>query len=360
MADRGYDDTGAFVYASNLLSPVNTFIFDAWGGELPLKSVYVEANAQRFTALLAPAYDDTGAHAYAAFITVAPTPKTKFEPGGVDVLPLMGYVERQTQLFSMLRGQAYSDTGAFAYASFIIPATTPKVNFGADGGRLPQGQYVEAAAARFNALLGQAYNDIGALRYGASVMAPDPLTQFSSDGGMWPLAMLRTDQRPSRMSLMFSQTEVPTPPVYYNLQVIPQVYFANCSELASVLNLIMGIVNSNVYALGVPQSYFLPMFEYISPSSETDAINIVVDNFNYLIDKGMRLSRTYNLKLFLSIPPAELTNAVNTLINEINAIFIPYIGNYISGGGGGVIGSFVLMEAGLGDVLQQNGGFIIV
>ncbi len=332
MADRGYDDVGALYYASQLISPVNTFIFDASGGDLPLKTVYVEAVAQRFNALYGVAYDDTGAKAYAAFITVAPTPKIRFDPAVTDILPLQGYVERQTQLFSLLRGQAYDDTGAHWYSAINTVSLVTKTQFASDGGLLPLGQYVELQGQRFALLRGQAYDDTGARHFAAAQITPVPLFQFSADGGMYPLARNNVGQRPTVMSLMFSQAEVPNQPIYYNLIIIPDVWFVECNELVSVLNKIITIVNSNLFALGISRSYWLPSFASISPTEFNNAINLVIEYFNNTIKYGLKLSSSYNIQLFLSVAPSQLTLAVNTLIGDINNVFAPYIGNYIQSG----------------------------
>src|SRR5208282_5548327 len=200
------------------------------------------------------------------------------------------------------------------YGWFTRLAPTPLPSFGADGGPLPLLGYVEAKTSRFSLLQGQAYDDTGARWYASSLYAQTPTTYFyGADGGPFPLLMVRTDQRHSFESLMFSSTAVPLPPIYYGLRLIPNVWFANCAELPSILNSIISVVNSNTFTLGVPISYFLPMFKFIHPSAFNDAINDMVTEFNYLVVTGMKLGIGSKLKLFLSVSPTELTLAVNTL-----------------------------------------------
>jgi hypothetical protein len=187
-----------------------------------------------------------------------------------------------------------------------------------------------------------------------------PAYQFSADGGVYLLLRNNVGQRPSLMSLMYSQTEVPNQPIYYGLSLIPNVYFANSAELASVLNLIIAVVNSNTFTLGLSESWYLPMFTTINPSAFNDAINDVVKEFNYLLNKGMGVSTNKNIKSFLSVSPAELTMAVNTLIDEINAIYIPYIGNFIKSNSALPGQSVLNLVIPPGNILLMSGGNLIL
>jgi hypothetical protein len=239
-----------------------------------------------------------------------------------------------------------------------MPATTPQASFGADGGLLPLRQYVEQQTALRALMSLQAYDDTGARRYGASIISSPPSYEFSADGGIWPLAMVRTDQRPSRMSLMFSPQAIPTPPVYYNVQLIPNIFFVECNELVSVLNYIINVVNSNAFALGVSPINFMGSWQFIHPGAFNDALNETIDAFNYLINTWLKIDKSKNIKLFLSVPPAEITNAINVLINEINVIFYAYFGGALKSNLPGA--PVLLLAQGGGNVLQVSGGLILL
>ena len=280
MMATNYTDTGSLWYGMSQIPLVNTFVFDADGGPLPLRTQYIEAVAQRFNALLGQAYDDTGARAYAAFVIPAATPKTRFDPGMVDILPIRGFVGRQAQIFSLLRGQAYDDTGAHWYAEFSVPATTPKVSFGADGGLLPIAQFVEAQTSRFALLRGQAYDDTGARWYAAS-------------------------------SFRF-------------LVLIPNIFFVQGNELISDMNTIINYINYDLSALGVPRSKLIPYFTDMHPNGFADMLNVLVKRFNTLPTQLVPAGSTL-IKQFLSIGGSELTLALNTLIDEMNVFIMAQI-----------------------------------
>lgn len=320
MADRNYDDTGAFWLGSTTQSVPNTFIFDTDGGPLPIKLQYVEAASQRFNLLYGASYDDTGARAYGAFITPAPTPQTRFDPGITDILPLMGYVERQTQLFSILRGQAYDDTGAHYYAVYTEPSLTPKTSFGADGGPLPILQYVEAQTARFALLRGPAYDDTGARRYGAANQAVTPANMFGAEGG--PLPMLGyVEAKAARFGMFYNTQVLNRPPIYPGLLIIPNIFFVEGNEFISDLNVIINAVNYDLGLIGTPVSKYLPLMKDLHPNGFADTLNVLVKMFNAL-PGPMVTPMLSPIKQFLSVAAPELTLAVNALIDDINVFIL--------------------------------------
>ena len=323
LADRNYDDIGALCYAYvNLISPVTpATIFWADGDMLPQKPQYVEAASQRFNLLYGASYDDTGARAYGAFITPAPTPKTRFDPGITDILPLMGYVERQTQLFSMLRGQAYDDTGARAYGAFVIKAVTPKASFGADGGPLPLMQYVEAQAARFALLRGPAYDDTGARGYGAANQAVTPKNTFGAEGG--PLPMLGyVEARAAKFGMFYNTIVFSRPPIFHGILPIPNIFFVEGNEFISDLNIIVNYINYDLSIMGLSNSMYLPLFKDPHPNGIADTLNILVKRFNSL-PPPILITQTNKIKQFVSVGSSELTLAVNALIDDMNAFIVP-------------------------------------
>jgi len=328
MSDRNYDDTGSLWYGMSQLPLVNTFIFDTDGGPLPLRTQYVEAAAARFNALYGVAYDDTGARAYAAFVVPAPTPKIRFDPGGVDVLPLLGYVDRQAQIFSLLRGQAYSDIGAEAYAAFVATAPTPKIQANADGGLLPLGaQYVEAVAQRRAVMTGTAYDDTGARWYAAITLPVTPNNYFfGADGGMMPQDSLGTVARLNRFGPFYNVTTFNRPPIFYGLVLIPNIFFVEGNEFISDLNTCINYLNYDLQILNIARSSFVPLFTDLHPNGFADTLNVLVKLFN-VIPQPMGITPNNKLKQFLSVEGSELTLAVNTLIDEMN-VFIQPLKNY--------------------------------
>ena len=320
MADRNYDDMGALWYGMSLvpLTPANIFWAD--GDMLPLKTEYVEANAQRYNALYGAPYTDVGALEYAAFIIPAPTPTREFYPAGVDILPLLGFVERDTRMFSLLRGQAYSDTGTEAYAAFVIKAPTPRNQFSAEGGPLPVMQYVEQKAVLRSILSQQAYTDTGALRYAASIIAATPSNQFSAEGGPLP-TLGYVEAKAARFGLFFNASAFNRPPLYPSLVLIPNIFFVEGNELISDLNVVIRYVNYNLSVLGLPVTYYLTSFRDMHPNGFADTLNVLVKRFNAL-PPPLMITPSNMIKQFLSVGAPELTLAVNTLIDDMNVFIL--------------------------------------
>jgi len=321
MADRNYDDMGALYYAMSQVPVTPSIIFWADGDMLPQRPQYVEANSQRYNALYGAPYTDVGAFAYAAFIIPATTPKIRYDPAVTDILPLQGYIERQTQLFSMLRGQAYDDTGAREYGAFIYPAPTPKQSFGADGGLLPIGQYVEAQAQRFSMLRGQAYDDTGARHYAAITLPVTPATLFSADGSMMPQDSLGTMAKLIRFGSLYNVVVFSRPPVFAGLMLIPNIFFVSGNEFISDLNATINAINYDLQILNISRSYFFPLLKDLHPNGFADTLNILVKLWNAL-PPPMGITPTNKIKQFLSVGAPELTLAVNALIDDMNVFII--------------------------------------
>jgi hypothetical protein len=320
MADRNYDDMGALYWGTTTQSVPNAFVFDADGGPLPLKTEYVEANAQRYNALYGAPYTDVGAIAYGAAVMIAPTPKVWYEHGVTDILPLQGFVEQQTRQFSLLRGQAYDDSGARWYGGFTQPAPTIKFSFGGQGGPLPQQQYVEAAAQHRALLSMQAYDDTGARYYAAITLPVTPANLFSAEGGPLPL-LGYVEAKAARFGLFYNTTVFSRPPRFSGLQLIPTIFFVSGNELISDLNATINAINGNLQVLGIPRSYFFPLLRDLHPNGFADTLNVLVKLWNVL-PPPMPITSTNKIKQFLSVGAPELTLAVNTLIDEMNVFII--------------------------------------